>query len=173
NPERVAADGGALPQDAPRVASARARADAEPSRAVHEFNRRFARLIERQKQHVQIETCERQSIILENLVPGVDPSADMETSTECRMVRGREMIPVWLDLGVEGERQLALMRWVSTEELEFCIIQGVLFDWQLLKSALEHEVQDLLPGARIEPVAVPVASPRPANMLHTIPAQLV
>ncbi|HPF37518.1 MAG TPA: HAMP domain-containing sensor histidine kinase [Phycisphaerae bacterium] len=147
------------------------------SRAVQEFNLRGARLLERQGRHIHTEACERQSIIWANLVPGQDPSVDLDRDEECRAVEGTEMIPVWLDLTLDGSRQLALMRSVSLPRTDVteptCVVQGVLFDWDRLREALEQAVlkDNLLPGARIEPRDA--SEPTKPNHLHTIPAKLV
>ncbi|MCB9857544.1 MAG: HAMP domain-containing histidine kinase [Phycisphaerales bacterium] len=149
----------------------------EHSRAVQEFNLRGERLLEREGRNIHREACEPQSIIMANLLPGQDPSIDMDPQEGCRAVEGTPMIPVWLDLTYDGNKQLALIRSVSLPRTDVtepsCVIQGVLFDWERLREALEQEVlkDNLLPGAKIVPRDA--REPTMPNHLHTIPAKLV
>lgn len=145
------------------------------SRAVEEYNRRRERLLKRFGRHVHTEACERQSIIMANLLPGLNPAVDIDPTEDCRPVVGTPMVPVWLDVTMDGNIQLALMRFVSLPRTDvtepMCVIQGVLFDWGRLRAALEHEVQDLLPGASVVPVEE--GAPPSFRRLHTIPAELI
>lgn len=140
------------------------------SRTVAEFARRGARLLQRQREHFPLEQCEPQLVALENLQTGGEPVSPSDPGAECVQVWGTPMLPVWLDLTMDGRLQLALVRAVSVETSEYCTLQGVLLDWDRLRSVLEQEVQDLLPGAKIEPVKLGTRSE--PDMLHTIPVKL-
>ena len=140
------------------------------SRTVAEFARRGARLLQRQREHFPAEQCEPQLVALENLQAGGEFVSPLDPGVECVQVWGTPMLPVWLDLTMDGRLQLALVRAVSVEMSEYCTLQGVLLDWDRLRSVLEKEVQDLLPGATIEPVKLGTRSE--PDMLHTIPAKL-
>ena len=144
--------------------------EAPESRTVAEFARRGARLLQRQREHFPAEQCEPQLVALENLQAGGEFVSPLDPGVECVQVWGTPMLPVWLDLTMDGRLQLALVRAVSVETSEYCTLQGVLLDWGRLRSVLEQEVQDLLPGATIEPVKLGTRSE--PDMLHTIPAQL-
>lgn len=143
---------------------------ASASRTAAEFARRGLRLLQAQREHLPEEACEPQTIALDNLQTGEDRAAAADLAEECVQVFGTPMLPVWLDLTMDGRPQLALLRSVSVERSEYCTMQGVLIDWDRLRRDLEEEVQDLLPGARVEPV--PVGAPAEPNMLHAIPAKL-
>ena len=141
------------------------------SRTAAEFARRGARLLEAQRRHLPAEVCEPQLVAMDNLELGEEFIANLDPSTKCVMISTMPMLPVWLDLTMDGQAQLALVRSVSAERSEYCTLQGVLINWNRLVETLEAEVQDLLPGARIEPI--PIGTPPEVNMLHTIPAKLI
>ena len=141
------------------------------TRTAAEFARRGARLLQRQRQYFPLEQCEPQLVAMENLQTGEDAAPVADPSVGCVQVSGTPMLPVWLDLTMDGRLQLALVRAVSIERSEYCTLQGALIDWARLQRVLEQEVQDLLPGATIEPV--PLGARSEPDMLHMIPARLV
>ena len=99
------------------------------SRTVAEFARRGARLLQRQREHFPAEQCEPQLVALENLQAGGEFISPLDPGVECVQVWGTPMLPVWLDLTMDGRLQLALVRAVSVETSEYCTLQGVLLDW--------------------------------------------
>ncbi|MFQ5494862.1 MAG: sensor histidine kinase [Phycisphaerae bacterium] len=142
------------------------------SRTAAEFARRGARLIELQREHAPQGVCEPQLVVMENLQTSEDLITVPEGGDGCVQVERTPMYPLWLDVTLDGRRQLALVRSVSVERYTYCTLQGVLIDWERFREILEAEVRDLLPGARIEPVAIGTP-PDPRTTLHTIPARLV
>lgn len=141
------------------------------SRTIAEFARRGARLMQLQRKHLPREICEPQLVAMDNLQLGNEYTADSDPILGCVQVRPNPMLPVWLDLTLDERVQLAMVRSIYVENSQYCTLQGVLIDWQRLKTDLENEVQDLLPHARIEPVAI--GTPPESDMLHTIPARLL
>ena len=141
------------------------------SRTAAEFARRGERLVELQRAHFRSDQCEAYPVAVANLQAGDEPPAPPDPVTECVLVSGTPMFPVWLDLTSDGHMQLALVRSVTVENYVFCTLQGVLIDWNRLRDVLEKEIQDLLPGARIEPVGLRASLD--GNMLRTIPARVV
>lgn len=138
------------------------------SRTLQESNRREQRI--EQSGGPQLERCEcRPNILAET----VYRNRSRHAVNECLEYTGTVMLPVWLDLSLDGRKQLALLRYVHAvqDESKLWVVQGVLFDWPKLKSELEATIHDLLPNAHIEPVALD-ASPS-STMLNSIPAQLV
>jgi len=145
---------------------------ADPKRrTVAEFARRGARLLQLQSKHLPKEMCEPQLVAMDNLQLGDEYTIDSDPMLGCVQVRPNPMLPIWLDLTLDERVQLAMVRSVYVENSQYCTLQGVLIDWRRMKEDLEHEVQDLLPNARIEPVAI--GTPPDSNILHTIPARLL
>lgn len=140
-------------------------------RTAAEFARRGQRLVELQRAHLPAEQCEPVDVAFENLQTGEQTPESIQANSECVKVSGTPMRPVWLDLTLDGRRQLALVRSVSVEQSQFCTLQGVLIDWELLRKKLEDEVQELMPGAKLEPVEI--GAPFDPTTLRTIPARLV
>ncbi|MFL5327891.1 MAG: sensor histidine kinase [Gemmataceae bacterium] len=65
------------------------------------------------------------------------------------MINLEPMRPRWLT-GHDGVRRLMLLRPLQAKGIT--AVQGVLLDWEKLKTVLLEEVTDLLPEARLEPV---------------------
>ncbi len=156
---------GARSSDAPRARIAAA------DRTATEFARRGQRLLEMQRLHMPAEQCEPWSVATDNLQMGQPVDTSANGAATCVKVWGTPMQGIWLDLTLDGKRQLALVRSVSVEQSEFCTLQGVLIDWERLQRMLESEIQDMLPGAKIEPAAV--GAPFDATALRTLPARLI
>ncbi len=153
--------------------------NADKSRMVREVKRIVERLRNRQSEHEHTEACERQAIIIANLIPGHYSTLDMNPDEECQSVIGSKMFPVWLDVTQDGTEQLALLRYVSLPQIDVIetecpvVAQGVLIDWERLRSDLEAEVRadDLLKNASIEKRVA--GEPWAQTHLHHIPARLV
>ena len=56
-----------------------------------------------------------------------------------------------LDLTLDDRPQLALMRHVSPGGSPASTLQGVILDWDRVRSALQHEIDDLFTNARLVP----------------------
>ncbi len=136
-----------------------------------EFARRGERLLQLQRRYFPDEQCVSESVVLENLQVTNEVGTPPVPGTECVNVLPLPMLPTWLELTLDGERQLALIRSVSAEGFHFCTLQGVLIDWSRFKRVLEEEIRGLLPGATIELVAV--RTPWEPDMLRYVPARLV
>ncbi len=145
----------------------------EPSRTVTEFIRRGARLVQMQREGYPGDICYPQTVAFENLDAWGRPD-DPPPPGDCVEVSATPMKPIWLDLTMDGRRQLAFVRSVSVETSDFCTLQGVLIDWERLRVALEAEVRDLFPRAAIVPLvaAGPTTLPHSHAMMQTIPARL-
>lgn len=158
----------------PKAEAASSDAEGDHSQAVTEFEHRREQSQDRVRQ-LRTEVCEKQAVILANLIPGQDNILDMDLSEECQPVYGSLMAPVWLDVAADGHLQLAMMRTIALPYTDYseptCVVQGVLFDWDRLRTEMETSVQELLPGARI--VRVANETPPSIRRLHTIPAELV
>lgn len=98
------------------------------------------------------EVCVSSNVLLENLdiAPGAH-NVEVDTSG-CIQVRRLPMEPVWLDLAAGEGQYLAFIRPVYSEKPEICILQGVLIDWQRLRTTLEQDIADIFPNARIVPI---------------------
>ena len=87
-----------------------------------------------------------------------------------RVVHVGTLVPLWLG---EGKPELFFFRrvCVGSEEL----LQGIWLDWPALESSLLSEVNELLPGARIEPLRSADSnwSAREPSSLATIPVRLL
>lgn len=162
---QTVAGGGATSADGPD------KHDGEQDRTAAAFASRVERLIQMQRVHFPSDQCEPELAVRENLQGGAPSGQAALGLAECYRVSGTPMLPVWLDLTMDGHRQLALVRSVSTERYEWCTLQGVLLDWPRLRGVLEEEVGNLLPGATLEPVEI--GDPPTADRLRTIPAQLM
>ncbi len=57
------------------------------------------------------------------------------------------LVPIWLG---DEQRELSLIRRVVVDESE--ILQGMLLDWPRIRNQLQREIEDLIPGATLEPV---------------------
>ncbi len=136
-----------------------------------EFARRGYRLLQLQRQYLPMDRCISAPVVIENLQFGEEARVPAGDALGCVVVTALPMLPIWLDLTLDGEKQLALVRSVSAEGYFFCTLQGVLVDWRQLRRALEEDIQALLPGARIEPVFV--GARWQPDMLEYIPARLV
>ncbi|MBN2560218.1 MAG: HAMP domain-containing histidine kinase [Phycisphaerae bacterium] len=142
-----------------------------------EFLRRGARLVQLESEDRPI-VCWPETVAFENLEAPVPAPLDTTTTSErspiCVSVLPSPMKPVWLDVTLDGRKQLAFMRTVTVETGNFCTLQGVLIDWPRLQDVLETEVRKLFPQARITPVAtdVPVEHGLTHTMMQTIPARL-
>lgn len=147
---------------------------AHPLARVLEFAQRGARLLQVQREQSPADSCEPETVALENLelAEGVH-SAD-GAPIRCVQVSKTPMFPVWLDLTLDKQVQLALVRSASVETGNFCALQGVLLDWDQLRDTLEKEVRYLIPQARIVPVLpnTVLAKDARARMLQSIPAML-
>jgi signal transduction histidine kinase len=125
----------------------------------------------------EINQCVREPVRLENLE--VDPES-VETLYEdsaCMPVWWTGMTPLWLDLSDDDEQQLAFMRSVSVDLGDgnaMCMLQGVLFNWRWLQSAMQDEVRDLFPEASVVPVQTGVGDRREmvTSMMALLPARL-
>lgn len=154
-------------------------AKTDKSRMVREIKRIVERLRDRQSEHEHTEACERQAIIIANLIPGHYPTVDVNPDEECQFFIGSKMFPVWLDVTQDGTEQLALLRYISLPQIDVTesecplVVQGVLIDWEQLRSDLEAEVRadDLLKNARI--VKRSAGEPWAPTHLHHIPAKIV
>lgn len=142
----------------------------EISRTDAEFARRGERLLQLQREHFPEEQCEPQLVAMENLQTGEDNLSSSDAAVECVLVSPTPMLPVWLDLTMDGRLQLAFVRSVKVEHSEDCTLQGALIDWNRLRAILEEEIQPLLPGAKVEPVRA--GEPWGPNMLLAIPARI-
>jgi len=121
-----------------------------------------------------VDQCVSEHVALQNL--DIDrPTAILPIDeTGCVAVTCTPMEPVWLDVTLEGEPQLAFLRTAVVASAPFCTIQGILIDWPRLDAVLRAEVRDLLPNARILPVRPEDApSPEEQGLAMTIlPARL-
>lgn len=151
----------------------------DKSRMDLELKRIHDRLRSRRNEHEHTEACERSSIIMANLLPGHDSTVNAELKEGRECVDATRMFPVWLDVTLDGTRQLALVRLVTLagpgEGDETCrdVVQGVLIDWEQLRSRIESEVRadDLFRSVRIVPRDA--RDSRGATHLTNIPAKLV
>lgn len=146
------------------------------SRRAAEFFRRAARLVQLQHEGKPIEPCWPETVAYENLGAPARQGGSDDGSVDCVEIWWPPMKPVWLDLTMDGQRQLAFLRTVVVErgDFGFCTLQGFLIDWTSLQQVLETEVRRLFPDARIVPV--PTDEPVSANLAHTmmqtLPARL-
>ncbi|MFH1416690.1 MAG: HAMP domain-containing sensor histidine kinase [Planctomycetota bacterium] len=145
------------------------------SRGATEFVRRGVRLL-RMERESNVELCVPETVALENLDADVDPllATDGQTAA-CVSVEHGPMTPLWLDLIEGGPKQPAFVRTVVVEGDVACNLQGVLLDWERLRSELLVAVKRAYPEAEIEPVgtAAPVAPSLRDYLMQTIPARLV
>lgn len=162
----------ASPHDASNDEPARSETGAAVDSA-SEFVRRGRMLIELQKNVLPPEQCTPHAVVMKNLLID-EGDEEVQAPTEgCVMVSTTQMQPVWLRLTTEGEPQLALLRSVSVDTVNYCILQGVLIDWPRFRAMVERELNRLLPGATVEPVPEPSpADARDLSRLRSIPARL-
>lgn len=139
-------------------------------RTAEEFAERGRRLVGFQRSYLPREECQPFLVAIDNLQIPEENVGDVPSDGDCSFVSVLEMRPIWLQLAPTRTRQLALVRIVSMERINFCTLQGVLIDWEALKGILESEAQRIVPGATIEPVELGSALP---NTLRTIPVRLV
>jgi signal transduction histidine kinase len=116
-----------------------------------DFYWRTARLFQLQREQFPLYQCEPETVALENL-DAVEGATPQKASGGCVQVSRTLMMPVWLDLTMDGRQQLALLRSVSVETSAYCTLQGVLIDWDRLRNALESEIHDLFPQGRLVPI---------------------
>lgn len=96
--------------------------------------------------------------------PGVEPPrASSAGSASPADARASVMKPLWV------RDQLILARRVRINDRDY--IQGCLLDWSTIERQLLASVHDLLPDARLSPVAVATAD-EPAHMLASLPIRL-
>ncbi|MFQ5423519.1 MAG: sensor histidine kinase [Phycisphaerae bacterium] len=107
---------------------------------------------ERLLRNYPTDQCVSEHVALQNLDIGRAAAILPIDETGCVSVTCTPMEPVWLDVTMEGEPQLAFLRTAVVASAPFCTIQGVLIDWPRLDTVLRAEVRDLLPHARIVPV---------------------
>jgi signal transduction histidine kinase len=84
-------------------------------------------------------------------------------------VRLSPLVPLWMG-EAGGKPRLMLARLVKVCDTEVC--QGILLDWERLQQVLAHEIADLFPGARLEPV-LPGTAADPERTMSTLRVQLV
>lgn len=136
-----------------------------------ELSRRAARAQQLEKENfISLARCEPEKVALENL-EGAMPEPSY--SAACVEVAPNLMMPVWLDVTLESEPYLALLRTVSVQSTTYCVLQGVLIDWRRLREHMVQEVHDLFPEAKIVPVMRGSPKPPSSDMLQTIPARIV
>jgi len=160
--------------ESPGIHGGDAKTPGRVSRSAAEFVRRGARLVQLQNESRPGAKCLPETVAFENLESGTPIVRPGRGSLDCVEVSATTMKPVWLDITMDGWSHLAFIRSVTVETSDYCTLQGVLIDWDLLRKELEGEVRNLFPSARIVPVPAD-ASVQP-NMTHTmmqtIPARL-
>lgn len=146
---------------------------APPRSGAADFYQRGAKILQMQREHFSLYQCEPETVALENLDAAAGET-NSKTSGVCVQIVPTIMMPIWLDLTLDGRQQLALVRSVAVETLTYCTLQGVLIDWERLREALESEVRDIFPQGRVAPVkAGEFAEPKPQHgMMQRIPARL-
>ena len=91
--------------------------------------------------------------------PGAGRVPDSATEGDGSGIEQGDMAPAWRVVNGVGEPQLLLLRSVRVGESRF--EQGCWLDWPALKAWLVSSVQDLLPGATLQPVMDPYAQADP------------
>ncbi|MEE8385279.1 MAG: HAMP domain-containing sensor histidine kinase [Dehalococcoidia bacterium] len=169
----VTADGDAPPRAVSGTSAVLADAPRGIRHRAAEFLRRGARLGQIQSEE-QPAVCWPETVAFENLQADIPPPPTTENSPACVTVLPTPMEPVWLDVTMDGSRQLAFMRTVTVDTGDFCTLQGVLLDWPRLQELLQTEVRKLFPKAEILPLATdrPVPHSPTHTVMHTIPAHL-
>ncbi len=142
----------------------------DTDRSADAFARRGLRLVDLQRKYLPREECEPVLVAIDNLQIHEEYLAEASGGGDCSYVSLTEMLPMWLEMTRERNRQLALVRSVSVERVSYCTLQGVLINWELLRKTLENEAEQIIPGARIEPVEIGSTHD---YMMRTIPAKLV
>lgn len=144
------------------------------TRSAAEFVRRGARLVQMQFEGNPGELCFPEPVAFENLEMGRQLGSLQREGEDCVQVTSTPMKPIWLNLTMDGRRQLAFVRSVSVETGAFCTLQGVLIDWDRLRSVLETEARDLFPAANVVPVEnLSATQPNLTHaLMQTIPARL-
>ena len=139
-----------------------------------ELARRAARAQQLEKESFPLARCEPEKVALENLEGTVAAGSITNPSATCVEVAPNLMMPVWLDVTLEDRIYLALLRSVTVQTSRFCVMQGVLIDWERLRENLILEIKDLFPDAEIVPVLRSNAKARSliADLLQTVPARL-
>ncbi len=162
-PDRRPPDNAPLRADQPRGIGHRAA----------EFLRRGTRIGQIKSEELPT-VCWPETVAFENLQADAPLAPSTENSPACITVLSTPMEPVWLDVTMDGRRQLAFMRTVTVETGDFCTLQGVLLDWPRLQEVLQTEVRKLFPKAHILPVATDKSVPHTHThtIMHTIPARL-
>lgn len=84
-------------------------------------------------------------------------------------VRIGEMQPLWLRSEGQPDR-LILARLATSGERR--VVQGIVLDWSKLQEILNHEIRDLFPEARLEPVYFDSAGRSPERQMTALPVQL-
>lgn len=80
-------------------------------------------------------------------------------------ISGVLMTPLWID------GNLILARRITAGGRQY--VQGCLLDWPAIEKGLIETIQDLLPGARLEPLAEAPPADSEARMLAALPLRLV
>jgi len=143
------------------------------SRSAAEFIRRGCRLLQMEIE-TNVELCVPETVALDNLESDARAVKKESRAAECVPIWLTSMTPLWLELTPDGQKQLAFVRSVVVEGNVYCILQGVLLDWERLRETLLAEVRDLFPDADVVPVATgqPVTAGMTHIMMQTIPARL-
>jgi signal transduction histidine kinase len=138
-----------------------------------DFYRRSAKLLQMQREHFPLYQCEPETVALENLDTSGNDRA-LHAGGECVEVSPTRMMPIWLDLTLDGRQQLALVRSVSVETQPICTLQGVLLDWERLRGVLEGEIRDIFPNGRVVPIKLSEYSERRPQhgVMQRIPVRL-
>ncbi len=128
-----------------------------------------------------IEQCVVEVVARENL--GADSALllpQREDVASCTLVFSTDATPMWMDLAMDEERQLALVRRVSIdgEGKRACALQGVVINWSWLGEVLTRVVLDQVgkdfPYARLTPVLfdTDIAPELLSTMLTSLPARI-
>ncbi|MCP3903884.1 MAG: HAMP domain-containing histidine kinase [Planctomycetes bacterium] len=111
----------------------------------------------------------RQSVYVQNAM--VAPEQTAPAAGSRTGVQVGPLVPIWSEPPVPEAAELMFVRRVRVTDREY--LQGFVCDWPALTAALCREVDDLLPDARLVPVATPVPDTDDGRpMLATIPARL-
>lgn len=126
-----------------------------------------------QQRKLQVEQTQRakSSLVASNSANWIADVPARETATDAPEVEVGPFVPLWPDARSSGDRRwLAFARRVSIGGEDR--LQGFLVDWPRLAASLLAEIEDLLPGARLEPRPDPAADGS-GMCLTTLPAALV
>lgn len=159
--ERGARAGGGAPADAAAMPRPAASADLQSQSQQREnATPQQAAKVEYQQRAAAVDVARNQ--YMSEVAQSISPN-----DTSCTLISQGVFVPLWLR-PVDHEPELLLVRPVTLQQRN--IVQCVWLDWKTLRAALEARVHDLLPTARLEPLAGNVDPD--CNALASIPAVL-